>query len=300
MPDLTEFENEWTAIAQMAGTSVTRTPELLCSLKASISSIMSEFEKQVKTSSRTSMPSERDRQKLKRIAMKSNRIIAPKLTTKLNQHLTSPVWSETISREFSTAEYLGRTIIKKPLLSQQNTQKRMTILQITRADQQLTGRKQITLTNPVFLFFLLYCNFRCGGKTGKFLIFTAFFPRVKHEGGSEIAWAAISWNSLNPIIDLHSRINNKVYLNILGNQFLTLLRKLFLVAECRFQDGNAPIHTSHVVKNWYEAHNSELQYIQLTPQSPDHNIIEHLQCILERQFRSRFPTQSCKLPTMKR
>ena len=39
-----------------------------------------------------------------------------------------------------------------------------------------------------------------------------------------------------------------------------MFQVLFSNGEGIFQDDNAPIHTAHVVKNWYEEHESELEH----------------------------------------
>ena len=49
---------------------------------------------------------------------------------------------------------------------------------------------------------------------------------------------------------------------------------LFPDGDGIFLDDNAPILTAHVVKIWYEEHESELEYIEWPLQSPDHYIIE--------------------------
>ena len=71
-----------------------------------------------------------------------------------------------------------------------------------------------------------------------------------------------------------------------------MTQTLFSYGDCIFPDDNFPIHTAHVVQNWYEKHQSELERMEWPPQSPDINIIEHLWCVLERQARNRYPPSS--------
>ena len=120
-----------------------------------------------------------------------------------------------------------------------------------------------------------------------------FLPTVMHGCGSVMVRAAISWNSLSPIVALYGRINSKDYLNILGDHVHPMVHALFPDFDGIFQDNNAPIHTVHVVKNWYEKHKSELNHTEWPPQSRSLNIIEQLWCVLERQVRNRYHPPSC-------
>ena len=60
-----------------------------------------------------------------------------------------------------------------------------------------------------------------------------------------------------------------------------------------FQDDNAPMHTAHVAKKWYEEHECELKLIDMPTQSPDFNIIKYMWCVFELQVRNRYPPPSC-------
>ena len=40
-----------------------------------------------------------------------------------------------------------------------------------------------------------------------------------------------------------------------------MVQVLFPDGDGTFQDDNAPIHTARVAKNWYEEHESELEYM---------------------------------------
>ena len=99
-------------------------------------------------------------------------------------------------------------------------------------------------------------------------------PTVKHGGGSVMVWAAISWYSAGPIT-LHDRITGD-YVDILGNQVHPVIQTIFPSGNAVFQDDNAPILTSRAVQSWFEEHESELNYLPWSAQSPSLNIIEPL------------------------
>ena len=71
-----------------------------------------------------------------------------------------------------------------------------------------------------------------------------------------------------------------------------MIQTLFPDDDCIFQNDNAPIHTAHVVQNWYEKDKSEQEHMEWPSQSPDINIIELLWWVLERQVRNRYPPPS--------
>ena len=99
---------------------------------------------------------------------------------------------------------------------------------------------------------------------------------VKHGGESVMECVTISWNFPCSIAALHGRINSKDYLNILGDHIHPMVQALFSYGDGIFKDNNAPICIAHVVKNWNEDHESELEHMEWPPKSPDLNIIEHL------------------------
>ena len=61
-----------------------------------------------------------------------------------------------------------------------------------------------------------------------------------------------------------------------------MVHLLFPNGERILQDNNAPMYTVHVVKNWNKEHESELEHMEWTPQSPNSNSIQHLLCVSER------------------
>ena len=52
-------------------------------------------------------------------------------------------------------------------------------------------------------------------------------PTVEHGGGSEMVWAAISWNYFGLIVALRGRVDSKDYLNILGDHVHPMIQALF-------------------------------------------------------------------------
>ena len=49
-------------------------------------------------------------------------------------------------------------------------------------------------------------------------------------------------------------------MNILRSHIHPMVQALFPDGDGMFQDDSAPIHTAHVVKSWYDEHESELEH----------------------------------------
>ena len=72
-----------------------------------------------------------------------------------------------------------------------------------------------------------------------------------------MVWAAISWNSLDPIVALHGTINSKDYIDILRDRVHPMVQALFPEGVSIFHEDNASIQLAHVVKSWHAEHGSE-------------------------------------------
>ena len=83
----------------------------------------------------------------------------------------------------------------------------------------------------------------------------------------------ISWNSFGLIGTLNGNINGKDYLNIFGDHVYPMVLVLLPDGDDIFQDDNSPIHTDHVVKNWHDEHESELERIDWPTQSLEISIL---------------------------
>ncbi|GBM56079.1 hypothetical protein AVEN_123218-1 [Araneus ventricosus] len=108
-----------------------------------------------------------------------------------------------------------------------------------------------------------------------------------------MVWAAIWWFSVGPMTTLQGHIKARDYVNILAVQVHPMVQTLFPNDDGVFQDDKAPVHTAHIVQNWFSEHGE-------SPQSPDLNIIEPCWSTLERKVRDRYapPSSLSELATV--
>jgi hypothetical protein len=89
-------------------------------------------------------------------------------------------------------------------------------------------------------------------------------------------WAAISWYSASPVVNLNGQITASDYMHILGNDVHPVVQQLFPNSDVVFQDDNLPIHTARSVQYWLEEHEDAIHHLPWPAQSPGLNIIEPL------------------------
>ena len=114
MKDLSEFQRGQIVGARLAGSSVTKTSELLHVSRGTVSKVMSAYQSHGQTSSSRSNCGRKrkirdyDHTFLKLIVSRNEINTAPKLTAELNKHLINTVSIKTVRRELREAGYSGK------------------------------------------------------------------------------------------------------------------------------------------------------------------------------------------------
>lgn len=110
---------------------------------------------------------------------------------------------------------------------------------------------------------------------------------VKNSGRASIAvWACITRDGLGPIFYIYGHFDSYKYLDILELLVLPWIREKYPQNNYRFIQDRSPIHTSTIVKQWFEDNMPE-QNVYLPPKSPDMNVIEHAWAVLKKRLSQR-------------
>lgn len=100
-------------------------------------------------------------------------------------------------------------------------------------------------------------------------------------GGSFMTWAATSWYSADPIVQI---LIMRMTVSISSTKFSPWPANTAI-----FQDDNAPIHTAKTVQSWSNERQNITKHLPWPVRSPDVNIFEPKWGVFEQIARSRFP-----------
>lgn len=101
------------------------------------------------------------------------------------------------------------------------------------------------------------------------------FSTRQHGGASVMVWGPISFYGLSPIMFLERKKDFKKYCQTLQAGLMPWSAEVFGESQClRFQQDNAPIHTSTFTRNWLRE--QKISTMNWPPKSSDINIVENL------------------------
>ncbi|GFT57113.1 transposable element Tc1 transposase [Trichonephila clavipes] len=208
------------------------------------------------------------------------KISAPKIAASTSNALGRSVSAETVRRVLRKAGYNGRLARKKPLIGKRNRVKRLKF-----AKEHILKPQQFW--NEVI--FSDESKFNIFGSDGRRMVSrkpnTSHHPKhtiptVKHGGGSVMVWGCMATSRVGKLVFIDGIMHKMAYLNILQNNLKESAYNLGLGSNFIFQQDNDPKHTAFVVEEWllYHCRNQ----LNILPQSPDLNVIDHLWSHLER------------------
>ena len=114
--------------------------------------------------------------------------------------------------------------------------------------------------------------------------------KVQNDGARVMFWGSMTYYSYGPITHLQGSQNQYTYKGLLQDLVLPEFRASS--HDLVFQQDNAPCHTAHSIRDFFEENDMEI--IDWPPQSPDLSPIEVLWNVLKMKLKALQPRPRTK------
>ena len=150
---------------------------------------------------------------------------------------------KTIRRELQKSNIHYRTVIAKPLITENHSKKQKRWCDDNKTWTSYDWKYVIRPDESSFTLIPTSGRVYVGRTPKEADNPEGLVPTVEHGGRSVMIWAAISWYSAGRIIALNGRITASGYRDFLRNQVHPVVHMLFPNNDAIFQDDNSLMHS---------------------------------------------------------
>mgnify|MGYP003466449606 CR=1 len=223
----------------------------------------------------------RDQRQLVRLVKQNRRMPLAQITAEYNAGHTQASMS-TVRRNLHSLGFYGRVCARKPFISEAIRMRRLRWCNARRIWTPADWQKIIWSDESRFTLFHSDGRQFAWRRSDERFHPDCVLPTVKYGGGSIMFWSYFTVNGTGPLVKCTNNMNSMEYRAILEHELLPFLPE---IADMLFQHDMAPIHTSHLIKDFFET--SGINVLEWMPQSPDLNPIEFLWDEVDRRVRKR-------------